>query len=469
MRRPFRTNEEQALQKRIQYRLETVEQLVRSGNCEQASTLLDGLQKALVAWTQAEWERKHNELLSEVAISLSKAIALEDILAQIIDGLARILPFDAAGVFLVEGDGKHIAAEYLRGYRRDSYQLVHQKVGEGVVGNVVTNGRTAIIGDVSTDPHYISARNGTRSELAVPMFSPVTGEVIGVFNLESNNLFAYADDDAELLSTLAANAAVAIERAQMYRRLMHQQRMNEELALARRIQVSLLPPDQTITGLELHGHSISSEQVGGDYYDFFTLTEEDVAITIADVAGKGIPAALIMAGLRGSLRVEARNTYSIGTILKHVNMFLHSTSQPGEYVTLFYGVINTTRNELTYSNAGHNPAVLRKKDGTIQQLSIGSVPVGAFPEAQWPETTIPFVPGDFLLLYTDGVTEAENKEGIMFGQKRLLECINTCGTDSADAILEAVKTAVNRHLDGLHAGDDLTMLAVVYKEVSDAS
>ncbi|MCX7836174.1 MAG: SpoIIE family protein phosphatase [bacterium] len=464
MRRFFRSVEEQALLRRVVNRLDTLEQLFTQGQHEEILQALEKLRASFDAWNSADIERQHNELLSEVALSLSRAIGLEDILSHIVEGLAKLVPFDAAGVFIVERDGKTIAAEYLRGYRRDSYELVHQKVGEGIVGRVVETGKTMIVNDVSQNPYYIAARKGTRSELAVPMFSPASGEVIGVFNLESNNLNAYTVEDAELVSTLAANAAVAIEREQIYHRLIYQQRIQEELALARRIQQSLLPANTNVLGLDIYGLSIPSEQVGGDYYDFFTLSHKDLAFVMSDVVGKGIPAAIIMAGVRGSLRVEARTTYSIGQILEHVNNFVHSTSQPGEFVTIHYGVVDVANFQITYSNAGHNPAMLLNKQGEIQLLSQGGVPIGAFPEGKWTESIVPFHPGDTLLLYTDGVTEAENPKGQMFTAKRLMSLLQTCVGKSAKEIIQIIQQEVVAFTEGKSFADDMTLLAIVFEE-----
>jgi len=462
MRKAFQLTEEQALLKRIHTRLESVEQLLTNGSKETSIALLNDIHASLSEWDKAESERQRYELLSEVAFTLSRAIGLDDILTQIVDGLAKIIPFDAVGVFIVEKN--EIAAEYLRGYLIDAYEKVHKKLGKGIVGRVVETGRTVKISDVRTDNDYIAARVGTRSELAVPMFSQVSGEVIGVFNLESNNLNAYEDDDAELVATLASNAAIAIERSQMYHRLMHQQRINEELSVARRIQHSLLPTDASFNGLQLRGFSAPSELVGGDYYDFFPLTDKDIGIVIADVAGKGIPAALIMAGLRGSLRVEARTVYSISQIIDHVNQFLYSTSGPTEYVTLFYGVIDYEKNILTYTNAGHNPGLLYRKDGKIEQLDRGGVPIGMFNDQTWEETIVKFEPGDHLLLFTDGVTEAESISGNMFGITRLLESVGSLRNPTADQVIQHVKTIAAEHLNGNAFGDDMTLLSVVYQQ-----
>lgn len=466
MRRYFRSVEEQALLRRVVSRLDSLEQLFSIERYPEILQSLEKLRNAFDAWNSADVERQHNELLSEVALSLSRAIGLEDILSHIVDGLAKLVPFDAAGVFIVEGDGKTIAAEYLRGYRRDSYEMVHQKVGEGVVGRVVETGKTTLVNDVSQNPDYISARKSTRSELAVPMFSPATGEVIGVFNLESNNLHAYTVEDAELVGTLAANAAVAIEREQIYHRLIFQQRLQEELSLARRIQQSLLPANAKLLGLQISGVSIPSEQVGGDFYDFFTLSKKDLAFVMADVVGKGIPAALIMAGVRGSLRVEARNTYSIGQILDQVNTFVHSTSQPGEFVTMHYGVIDIVNRQITYSNAGHNPALLLRKTGEIFPLSIGGVPVGAFPEGKWVETTVPFDIGDTLFLYTDGVTEAEDPDENLFTFKHLMTVIQPLIGHPAEVIIQQIQDEVQKFTKGKPLSDDMTMLAILFEDGS---
>jgi sigma-B regulation protein RsbU (phosphoserine phosphatase) len=287
------------------------------------------------------------------------------------------------------------------------------------------------------------------------------GRVIGAFNCESDRVAAYTENDLERLAVFAGHATAAIETARLTEELVEKRRLEQALAIARGIQKTFLPqtpPDPP--GFELWGLNIPSEEVGGDYYDFIEITPGQVGLTVADVSGKGVPSALIMAAFRASLRAEIRNHYAIRTILAKVNRLMCESLSPGQFVTAVYGVLDVQNSRFTYSNAGHNPPLLRKRDGSYRLLETGGLLLGPFADAAYTEKQVPLVPGDLLVLYTDGVTEAYRDDAGEFGIERLKQVVEAGAGSSAREICESIAEVVRAFRGDERIPDDLTVMVV---------
>lgn len=409
----------------------------------------------------AEVQRTRLEihLITQIALKLANALDLQEVLSLIVDSLKQVIDYDAAGIFVLSEDGRDIEGETLRGYESSDPGLVRQKLGQGLMGWVVEHMAPVVVTDVSRDPRYVNARPETRSELAVPLFTG--GKVIGCFNLESDRLGAYTERDADHLMTFASHAAVAVERARLHAEILKKRRIEEELALARRMQLSLLPRSAPkLQGFDVAGVNVPSEMVGGDYFDYIRLTEKDLGIVVGDVAGKGIPAAFVMASLRASLRIESVSHYAISTILSRVNDFLYESMEPDRFVTAFYGVLDLRDRFLTYANAGHNPPLLLHADGSRELLSEGGLLLGAFPGALYHEHRIQFKKGDVLVLYTDGVSEAENPEGEQFGVERVDEIARQVAPRGSRAVIRSLLKAIREHEKTTSLQDDITLMVI---------
>jgi len=404
-----------------------------------------------------EKEKLALELMREVSHTLLSTLHVSEVLERIVVGLGRLVAYDAVGIFLLRPDGS-IEQAIARGYQVD-LDRVCQKVGAGVIGWSISTGKPAIIPDVQVDERYINARDSTRSEMVAPLVS--RGRVIGAFNLESDRLAAYSREDLKRLSTFADSAAVAIEVARLHEEAVRARRFEEDLAIARQIQLTFLPQQAPrLPGYDLAGLNVPSQEVGGDYYDFVDVAPGQLGLAIGDVAGKGVPAGLIMASFRASLLAEVRNNYAISTILSKVNRLLIESTEPSRFVTAFYGVLDIAERRLTYSSAGHFPAILVHEDGSIVELSEGGTVLGAFPEMVFPEDHRPLRPGDMLVLYTDGVTEARNRAGEEFGTGRLLDMAVTARARPAAKIVAAIEKAVRSFSKRKVPEDDLTLIVL---------
>jgi len=405
------------------------------------------------------------ESLLEVAKSVATPLDLDEVIEAILKSLRDVVSYDAAAIYLV--NRSTLALELVRdiGYPEGSEGAFGLQVGQGIVGWVAQAGEPLIVPDVAQDPRYVTARPSTRSELAAPLL--VGGRTIGVFNLESDAADTYHEGHLELVSAFAAQAAVAVERARLTRELLERRHLEKELAIARDIQRSFLPESAPlIPGFDLAGTALAHDQVGGDYYDFIPASETRLGLAIADVSGKGIPAALIMAGFRMSLLAEIRNEFTIRAVLRKVNSLLHESLERHRFVTAFYGVLDIRNRVLIYSNGGHNPPLLRRANGTFEYLTEGGVALGVLADSVYADCPVHLGAGDVLVMFTDGVSEAESPTGEQFGNLRIEECVTRLVSRSSQEILEGLVQEVLEWTGERGPNDDLTL--VVLKTLSPA-
>lgn len=299
-----------------------------------------------------------------------------------------------------------------------------------------------------------------QSVLSVPLLirSTLIG-VLTVFNKRGGG--GFTDEDERLLAILGSQSAQVIENA----RLVEEERaligMREQLRVAATIQTALLPAEPPVVpGYEVAGHSLPSEAVGGDYFDFLPLDEERVGLCVGDVVGKGLPAALLMANVQATLRGQARWVGAPGEGLARANALLHASTDRRTFVTLFYGVLDTRRHALRYANAGHNRPLWLAGGTPAAELEGGGLALGLVSAASYAEGEVRFAVGDLLVVFSDGVTEAMSASREPFGEERLAAVIEGSRGASAEAVVARVIEAVRRHADGAPQSDDVTLLAV---------
>ena len=267
------------------------------------------------------------------------------------------------------------------------------------------------------------------------------------------------------------------------------ERLERELQTAREIQERLLPHEQpSVPGFEITGASLPSRQVGGDYYDFLTQDDGRFGIAIGDVSGKGIPAALLMSNLQASLQGQVIHPSSVSEVVSRVNELLVRSTDPHMFATFFYGVLDSRTGTFTSTNAGHNPPILYRNDGEVVKLESGGIPLGWLPDQDYLQKVIELAPGDVIVLYTDGITEAvgppdgeqvlamseegedpeeaaENPDN-MFGEEQLIAIIEKSSRKSATGIKNAILSAVAAHTAGTPQSDDITLVIIKRRQDS---
>jgi serine phosphatase RsbU (regulator of sigma subunit) len=407
---------------------------------------------------RAERRRLEYSLLAEVSADVGKSLTQEEALDRIVKNLSRLVSYDAAAIFLLDRDSDTFSSVLHSGYPRGADEKINVKSDEGVVGLVSRTKSGTIVPDVRKHPSYCNVRARTRSEMVAPMV--LRGQVLGAFNLESDKFDAYNENDLRLLEAFAAEAAVAIDRAYLYKERQVKLEIEEELRIARTVQEFFSPKKTMTTGsFRIAGANFPSLEVSGDYYDFFPSMNRLVAFAIADVAGKGVPASLIMASFRAILRTVAPYTATARQIVIRANQILLDTVRPQDFVTAFIGVINPDTGEVTYCNAGHNPPVLIAPDGSYRELGSGGPILGVMRNADWGEGRF-VLKDEVLVCYTDGATEARNAADEEFGEQRFIHSVQ----DNLDLMPYRMCTAlhgvVRNFVGNAPQGDDTTYLAI---------
>src|SRR3954469_16076872 len=357
-------------------------------------------------------------LLLDITKKISRSLDLTEVLNLVMDTLGSVIHYDAAGIYVLKcskiGAGAPapnqpcvFQTEAVRGYDIDDLMELPLKMGEGIIGHVAVTGEPVISPDVRDDPRYFNAREETHSEMVAPIIT--NDEVIGVFDLESDRLNAYTDDDLQVLLLLASQVAIIIEKVMLHEQLIEKKRLEGQLEVARQVQLELLPAgDPMLEGFDICAYNYSTEEVSGDYYDWVRIYDDQIGLVIADVSGKGVPAALLMAFLRASLRAAIHIGYAPHISMAKVNFLLWESIERNQFVTAFYGVLDASNRTLAYTNAGHNPPLLMNADGTTQFMERGGLPLGMFRNTRYYEYYQAIETGQILVLYTDGVTEAQS-------------------------------------------------------------
>jgi sigma-B regulation protein RsbU (phosphoserine phosphatase) len=397
-------------------------------------------------------------LLARVSADMGKSLSLDEVLERILVNLERLIPFDAAAVFVLDRSKNRIVSQIQRGYPRGADAHINLKRDEGVVSVAIQGKKGIIVDDVNESDVYVNSRPSTRSEMVTPMMS--RGRVIGAFNLESDRRGAYRDEDLALLQAFAGQASAAIERAHLYEEQREKQEIEKELRVARTVQAFFTPKRYRAAGhFRVAGVNHPSLEVSGDYFDFFPVKDTLLAFAVADVAGKGVPASIIMSGFRAALHTAAPYLTSARQIALRANEILLETVRPQDFVTAFIGVLNPATGEVTYCNAGHNPPILMRPDGTYRLLETGGPILGVFED-------IPLVEGRFrltdetLLCYTDGATEARNPADEEYGDERLREAFGNAIDLPPSQLCRAVFSDLKEFWGDAGQSDDVTYLVL---------
>lgn len=407
-------------------------------------------------WAQRKLER---ELLDETGRLLAQSFERDEVLQRIFQILRRVVHYDAGGIFLIQKETSDVAQIIETGYGAEAMSDLHLKIGQGLVGHVANTGELVNVPDVTKDDRYVEVRKEARSALVVPI--EVRDRLLGVLAVESDHKATYGANDEWLLRAFGHQLAIALDRAELFEKQVEVRKLGQQLAVARSIQQSFLPQEApNLEGYDIAGYNVPSEQVGGDYFDFVSITKGQWGFGIADVSGKGIPAALIMAGFRAALIAEIRNNYAIREIVGKVNNVILEMTPKDIFITAFYAVLDAPNRIFTFSNAGHNPPLLLRASGEVERLSEGGPLMGVIKDANYDERPLHLKSGDLLIMYTDGITEAMHEGGEEFGEERLIRFAQKHRNESAREIIHQIHAEVIEFSEKHLPNDDITLIVI---------
>ena len=400
-------------------------------------------------------------LLNEIARELTSILNVDELLKRIAELLSRLIDYQMFSILLVDAGDKLQHRFSLR--FQESIQIKHDvPLGDGLVGYAARHRQAVLVPDVSKDPRYILLNPETRSELAVPLI--YKDKVIGVLDLEHTKRGFFTDDHNRTVTTLAAQVAIALENARLYEEVARQEkRLERDLSLARELQFRLLPHSlPKLPNLEVAAKFAPARAIGGDLYDFLSYSQDQMGIVIGDVSGKGAPAAIYAALVSGILRSHAPIEPGPAEMLRAVNFSLGERRIEGQFVSLIYVVWDDRNRSLKIANSGL-PRPWYCHDGKIEVIEATGLPLGLFDDAEYDEFTFKAKPGDMFVFFSDGILDARNKAGDMFGRHRTEAIIAGCVDVSADCVVKSLFKAVTEHAAGEEAFDDETVVAIKVK------
>ncbi len=426
-----------------------------------ASRMAVGIENARL-YTRITRQARTLLLLNEIARELTSILKLDELLNRVGELLSRLIDYQMFSILLLDAAGEKLQHRFSLRFK-ENIQLKHDiAIGDGVVGFSAEKKQAVLVRDVKKDPRYIETNPETRSELAVPLI--YKDKVIGVLDLEHTRRGFFTEDHQRTITTLAAQIAIAIENARLYEEIARQERrLERDLAMARELQFRLLPPSlPKLENLEIAAKFSPARAIGGDLYDFLGYSQSRTALVIGDISGKGAPAAIYAALVSGILRSHAPMEPAPAEMLAAVNYSLGERRIDGQFCSLIYCVWDDVNRTLQVSNSGL-PRPVYCHDGKTQLIEATGLPLGLFDDAEYDEFTFQAEPNDVFVFFSDGMLDATNQAGELFGRTRLEKIVAECSANSADSVVKSIFKAVADHASGVETFDDQTVVAIKVK------
>jgi phosphoserine phosphatase RsbU/P len=401
-------------------------------------------------------------VVNELTIELLRDISVDELLRFLMDKVFETLKPDRGLVLLRSRSTGELEPAVVRVAEGISAEDI--RLSKTLVAAVVEKRNGLLLMDTSTGSGVSLADSirlsGIKSVLAAPLENE--GEVVGLIYVDCRvGHRSFEEADLRLLTSLANVAAAKIQNARLMAENAEKRQMDREFALAREIQQRLLPEDPPpVPGYELHGSNVASRQVSGDYFDFRPRSDGKIYATIADVCGKGVGPALLMASLQASFHAWADEGVAVAEMTGRLSEAISRRTGPDRFITFFLLLLDPPTGEVEYTNAGHNPGLLLHPDGSIEELGSHGLPLALFPGKPYGSSKLVLKPGDLVCLYTDGVTEANNPAGEEFGMPKLKEFLAQQVNKAAPDIEAGLARVLEEHAQGEPFADDRTLVMV---------
>ena len=423
-----------------------------------ASRIAQAIENARL-YTRASRQAEQLTVLNEIAAELTSILDLDPLFERIGQLLRRLIDYQMFTIMLLDDKGETLITRYAWRFGYSHAPKRRIPITSGLVGASVREWRVVNVPDVRKDQRYVEMNSETRSEMIVPLFHK--GRIIGVLDLEHTRTGFFNEEHERVLTTLAAQIAIAIENARLYQAVRRQeQQLERDIAMAREVQLRLLPSaPPTHTNAELAVRFLPARSIGGDLYDFLDYGANQSAIVLGDVSGKAAPAALFSALVSGIMRSEATLHPDPARMLAILNDALQVRKLDSQYVVMLFALWNDENRTLQVANSGAvQPIFCRGGKSTVVRAE--GFPLGMFPDVTYEEFTLATQPGDALLFVSDGITDAENSQGEMYGDERLSAMLCANRKRSAAAIAEAIMSDVTHFQGGHDRFDDETIIVL---------
>ncbi|WP_428937349.1 SpoIIE family protein phosphatase [Fontivita pretiosa] len=422
---------------------------------------------ARLCYQEFQLRQRIDELTAvyNLSMMLANARDLPRVLQRTVRAVAEIMGVKAASIRLLDPEQDELVIKAVHNLSQQYLQKGPIRLSKSEIDQIaLSEVGYCYVRNMATDPRVLypadAQREGIASFLAVGM--RYQGKPIGVLRLYTETEQTFSQLRINLLKAVAAQAAAAIENARLLDETLQAEALEKQVRMAAEVQQRMIPqqPPQ-VPGIDLAAVYVPCFELGGDFYDFIPLPYDNVGLVIADVAGKGVPASLIMASVRAALRAQVDNVYYLYEVIRRLNIMLHRDSKPTEFVTLFYGVLDANNRRLTYCNAGHPPGLLLR-DGQVTELRSDNMVLGVDPDEAYTQSIVDLRSGDLLLLYTDGLADAMNFENQTFGRQRIIEAFKK-GGDTAETVAQNILWEMRRFVGLTRRTDDVTMIVAKVK------
>ncbi len=423
-----------------------------------ASRMAAGIENAQL-YTRTTKQARILLLLNEIARELTSILNLDELLSRIAELVRRLIDYQMFSILLLDQAGEKLQHRFSLRFNENIHLKHEIPLGRGLVGAAAATKQAVLVPDVSKDPRYVEANPETRSELAVPLI--YKGKVIGVLDLEHTRRGFFTEEHQRTMTTLAAQIAIAVENARLYEEIERQERrLERDLSLARELQGRLLPQaSPKLANLDVAAKFVPARTIGGDLYDFIPYSMSRLGIVIGDVSGKGAPAAIYAALVSGILRSHAPIEPAPAEMLAAVNLSLAERRIEAQFVSIIYAVWSDADRTLTVANSGL-PRPVFVHGGKNEIVEATGLPLGLFDEANYEEFSFRMKPGDMFVFFSDGILDARNRKGEMFGRGRVEKIIAECNEQSVDCVVTSLFKAVAEHSAGVETFDDQTVVAI---------
>ncbi len=423
-----------------------------------ASRMAAGIENAQL-YTRITRQARILVLLNEIAREVSSILNLDELLGRIAELLRKLIDYQMFSILLLDPSGEKLQHRFSLRFHENIHLKHEIPLGKGLVGYAAQTKQAVLVPDVAKDERYIKTNPETRSELAVPLI--YKDKVIGVLDLEHTRRGFFTEEHQRTITTLAAQIAVAIENARLYEEVARQERrLERDLSLARELQVRLLPQARPKLGhLDVAAKFVPARAIGGDLYDFIPYSLSRLGIVIGDVSGKGAPAAIYAALVSGILRSHAPIEPGPAEMLSAVNLSLAERPIEAQFVSLIYALWDDQHRTLSVANSGL-PRPIYVHGGKNEVVEATGLPLGLFDETDYDEFKFRMKPGDMFVFFSDGILDARNREGHLFGRGRVEKIVADCAKKSADCVVDSLFKAVAEFSAGVEAFDDQTVVAI---------